>query len=108
MNALLDYPPELRKRIIVVAIAQEKLLTAPGGYIYPESCAHVVHYRGKAHRDPIPRYDTADAKRVENTIIELDSHPNAPLHDHKFESPTYQDALIEKISTYIQTQGNKV
>lgn len=39
-NALLDYPPELRERILVVAIA-------PGGYIYKETCANLIHYRAE-------------------------------------------------------------
>lgn len=37
-NALIDYSPELRERIIVVAIA-------PGAYVYKEICASVIHYR---------------------------------------------------------------
>ena len=34
-NALLNYPPELRERILVVAIA-------PAAYIYKETCAKVI------------------------------------------------------------------
>jgi hypothetical protein len=43
-NALLDYSPELRKRILVVAIA-------PAAYIYRETCAKVIHYRAEWRRN---------------------------------------------------------
>lgn len=101
MNSLLDYPPELRERIIIVAIA-------PGGYIYQKCCAQVVHVRVKKHRDPVPRFDQKGAQRAKGTIIELDSHPNASFFDHSFTSPTYEGELINRISRYIATQGKKI
>jgi RHS repeat-associated protein len=101
MNALLDYPPELRDRILVVAIA-------PGGYIYRESCHRVVHYRAKASRDGVPRIDQKGAEREKDTIIELDSHPDAPLFDHKFTSPTYRDQLAKRTKRYIKSQGKEI
>ena len=86
-NALLDYPPELRERIIVVAIA-------PGGYIYQESCIQVTHYRNASKwRDPVPRIDKKGAARSKETIVDIASHSDAGLHDHRFLSPTYYDAL---------------
>lgn len=97
-NALLDYPKELRDRILVIAIA-------PGGYIYQESCAQVLHYRAAATRDFIPRIDQAGAKRAKETIIDLPSHPETSLFDHTFTSPTYLKKLKENIDAYIQNQG---
>lgn len=101
MNALLDYPPELRKRILVVAIA-------PGGYVYQKTCADVLHYRAKPSRDLIPRLDRDGVKRAEGTIVDLTSHPSAPLFDHPFTSPTYQEIIQGHIINYIKTQGNKL
>ena len=97
-NALLDYPPELRSRILVVAIA-------PGAYIYQETCATVRHYRAQAHRDFIPRLDRAGNKRERDTIFTLDSHSNAPAFDHEFMSPTYEERLWQHIRNYILSQG---
>lgn len=102
MNALLDYPPELRKRILVVAIA-------PGSYVYKETCAKVVHYRTKKwYRDFVPRLDGKGAKREADTIVELESHADAALFDHEFMSPTYIEKLQEHIDNYISTNGMKL
>ena len=101
MNALLDYPPELRERIMVVAIA-------PGGYIYRASCHRLVHYRAKASRDGIPRIDSKGAERESATIMELNSHPDAPLMDHTFISPTYRDELAKRTKNYIKSQGKEI
>ena len=100
-NALLDYPAELRERIMVVAIA-------PGGYIYSDTCAEVMHYRAHAHRDFIPRADRSGAKRELDTIVDLRSHPDAPIFDHPFQSPTYTDALERELRKYIKLQGRKL
>lgn len=97
-NALLDYPSELQKRISVVAIA-------PGGYIYPESCAQVMHYRAKISRDFIPYFDQQGSARAQGTIFELNSHLEAPLHDHSFKSPTYLNLLNQSVTRYIQNKG---
>ena len=97
-NALLDYPPELRARILVIAIA-------PAAYIYKETCGQVIHYRAKSWRDFIPRLDREGAKREKDTIVTLSSHPDAPLFDHEFMSPTYQESLQYHIKRFTQTQG---
>lgn len=97
-NALLDYPPELRERILVVAIA-------PGGYIWKETCAQVIHYRANAKRDFVPRLDWSGAIREKGTTIDLSSHPDAARFDHTFQSPTYQIRLRQHITNYIQNQG---
>lgn len=93
-NALLCYPPELRNRIMVVAIA-------PAAYIYQESCAKVIHYRAHAWRDFVPRIDRAGAERSKKTIITLESHTDAPWFDHDFMSPTYKRRLQRHLTKYI-------
>lgn len=100
-NALLDYPPELRERILVVAIA-------PGGYIYQKSCAQVVHYRVSSYRDPIPYIDLEGAIMNKRTIIEIDSVSKARWHDHSFNSPTYESHLILRIENYVESGGIKI
>lgn len=100
-NALLDYPEKLRNRIIVLAIA-------PGAYIYQKSCAQVAHYRVNAFRDPIPRIDQPGGARSQGAVIDLKSHPDASCFDHSLISPTYSDILIDKIQTFIKTQGKNI
>ncbi len=100
-NALLDYPSELRNRILVVAIA-------PGAYIYQESCARVFHYRAQAYRDFIPRLDRSGVERERDSIFTLDSHSSAPAFDHEFMSPTYQERLRHHITNYMLSQGTKL
>lgn len=97
-NALLDYSPELRKRILVVAIA-------PAAYIYLMLCAQVVHYRAAWWRDGIPRGDVLGALWTASTIFTLSSHREAPLFDHPFMSPTYKTYLRGHIKNYIRSKG---
>lgn len=97
-NALLDYPPELRNRISVVAIA-------PAAYIYQESCAKAIHYRA---RDFVPWFDRSGAARERGNIVDLDSHPDAGQVDHEFMSPTYREGLQEHIIEYIRSNGGKI
>lgn len=97
-NALLDYPPELRERILVVAIA-------PAAYIYQETCAKVIHYRAEWWRDFVPRIDKAGARREQDSIITLASHRKASAFDHEFISPTYQRELRKHIQNYIKANG---
>ena len=84
-NALLQYNPELAKRIRVVAIA-------PGAYIHSDSCMSVTHYRTISWlRDPVPHLcDLMGAWREASSIKELASHFDAPLHDHALSSKTYE------------------
>lgn len=100
-NALLDYPPELRERILVVPIA-------PAAYIYKETCAKVFHYRAECWRDFVPRLDRAGANREKDSIITLASDSKASAFDHEFMSPTYQARLRQHITNYIQSQGKKL
>lgn len=97
-NALLDYPPDLRERILVVAIA-------PGGYIYKETCANVIHYRAEWWRDFVPTLDGNGAGREIDKTVKLNSHTEAPSFDHEFMSPTYQERLRWHITNFIQTEG---
>lgn len=100
-NALLDFPPELRTRILVVGIA-------PAGYVYRNTCADVLHYRVSGWRDFVPRIDSHGAYRSKGTIVELNSHPDAPLFDHEFMSPTYTSKLFTHLSNYIMSNGKEL
>jgi len=94
-NALLDYPPELREKIIVVAIA-------PGGYVYQETCAQVTHYRNASSwRDFVPRIDGEGAARSKETIVDVISHPQAGWFDHSFLSQTYEEAISKEAKRFL-------
>lgn len=97
-NALLDYYPELRERIIVVAIA-------PAAYIYENTCAQVFHYRVSPWRDVVPRLDVLGGFRSSDSVATLQSHPNASFMDHEFNSPTYERPLLYRINNYINKVG---
>lgn len=97
-NALLDFPPELRERILVVGIA-------PAGYMYEGTCADAIYYRASASRDFVPRIDSEGYKRVKGRVIDLQSHPDAPYFDHPFQSPTFQASLIKHLSNYLNSNG---
>lgn len=83
-NALLDYPEELRKRIIVVAIA-------PAAYISPEICKSVDHY--VSNRDFVPYFDLRGRAECRETIHYVKAHKHAKLWDHDFKSPTYKQII---------------
>jgi RHS repeat-associated protein len=83
-NALRHYSKELRKRIIVLAIA-------PGAYIHQSLCLSVTHFVSK--RDIVPRLDLAGRKSCADTIVYLDPHKDAKWFDHGIKSPTYAEPL---------------
>lgn len=102
-NALLDYPPELQERILVVGIA-------PAGYIYRETCAQVVHYRVEKRHDIVPYLDQEGANRSKDTIIELNSRNRLPyfIDDHSLTNSIYEAPLLNRIDTYINTRGKRI
>jgi len=95
-NALLTYPEERRNRISVLAIA-------PAAYMPKGLCAQALHYRAGAERDVVPRLDFFGAARAGNTIVDLKSHPDAPLFDHPFGSSTYTLPLAKGLKNFIST-----
>ena len=98
-NALMSYPEELRKRIIVVAIA-------PGAYIEDKYVYQVTHYRST--RDIVPLFDFVGAYRCRESTVVLKPHPNAPWFDHSIESPTYQKSLKYQIDKYSEHFGGLI
>jgi hypothetical protein len=96
-NALEAYSPELRKRIVVIAVA-------PGAYINPAHCAKVYHYRASGWKDIVPMIDGSGQVAAKDTVNVLSSDPEAALFDHTFRSPTYQLALKEKLDQYLSNQ----
>ncbi len=91
-NALMNYPEELRKRIIVIAVA-------PGAYIEKKYAYQVTHYVSK--RDIVPMIDFMGAWRCRDSIVRLDPHIDAPIFDHSFNSPTYRDSLESQVANYM-------
>lgn len=95
-NALMNYPPHLRERIDVLAIA-------PGAYIDSHLCHKVTHYVSK--RDIVPWVDAPGRARCSKTVIVLDPHPNANWFlDHGINSPTYEGPITETIRNHYQSQ----
>lgn len=93
-NALLSYPEELRKRIIVVAIA-------PAAYISPDICKSVDHY--VSSRDFIPYFDVRGRAECKDTIHYIKAHDDAGIWDHSFNSPTYEQAIKNHIRDYMRS-----
>ncbi|MEI8124350.1 MAG: RHS repeat-associated core domain-containing protein, partial [Parachlamydiaceae bacterium] len=91
---------ELRKRITVVAIA-------PGGFIDEEACAQLTHYRAQGHRDPIPYLCFWKAKRAKNTIVTLQSDSDAPWHDHKLMSQTFNNIIKDEYKKFRKAHGGQ-
>ncbi len=92
-NTLANLDPELRKYIHVVAIA-------PGAFIPEHLCQSVHHY--ESENDFVPMLDPKGRKKAKNNITTLKKHPEAPLFDHTFTSPTYKKALELKISEHLK------
>lgn len=90
-NALMNYPEDLRNRIIVLAIA-------PAAYIDKDLCKQVNHYRST--RDFVPLFDIFGASRCAETTTVLKPHPNAPLFDHAYSSPTYAKVISDHIDDF--------
>lgn len=95
-NALLTYPPHLRKRIIVVAIA-------PAAYIPDEICGEVYHYASR--RDIVPKIDRMGRKRCAHSTVILTPHSDATFLDHHFSSPTFQEPIHYHLNHYLQSVG---
>ena len=98
-NALLIYPEELRKRIIVVAIA-------PAGYIYSETCARVTHYRADSPlSDPVPYIDGIGAMRERHTIVNLPPHPDSGWLAHGVTNILYRDYIEYEFAQFNEKRG---
>lgn len=97
--ALKSYPPELRKRIVIIAIA-------PATYISRQLCHRVVHYVSK--RDLVPMVDRSGKAQFGDTVVVLDPHPDVPrlakftYQDHGINSPTYQAVIKQEIQKFIK------
>ena len=112
-NALADLPEEIRKRVIVVAIA-------PAAVVPDEICYRSFNYASK--RDLIPKGElvftgfidpnecgsSERMKKVmgyQDQLIMLDPHPDAGIFDHDFQSPTYKEHIKNRIDEYLMRNG---
>lgn len=97
-NALMRYPPHLRSRIIVVAIA-------PAAYISNDICAQAFHYVSR--RDIVPLFDRRGRIMCQDSIVLLSPHKDAHFFDHHFLSPTYKDAIEHHFKQFLQAHGTQ-
>jgi len=95
-NALMDYPPELRNRIHLVAIA-------PASFTPKGLCGSVKHY--VSERDFVPLFDFFGRLACRDTTITLKPDKDAPWFDHSISSPTYKDVIQQNIRDFIINYG---
>lgn len=114
-NALFDSPPEIQKRIIVVAIA-------PAEIVPKELCADSYNYASKSDFINYGKLFTVglfdsdecglsksaqEVLRLRNELILLTPHPEATGIDHDFQSPTFKKYLEYHIRDYLQQKEAK-
>lgn len=97
-NALIRYPENLRRRIIVVAIA-------PGAYIDQGLCYKTYHYVSR--RDIVPLLDRKGFKRCRDRVCVLTPHQDAAFFDHHFLSPTYRPAIYHHLNRFVESGGKE-
>ena len=112
-NALLEAPPEVRNRVIVVAIA-------PAGVVPQAYCFRSFNYACEG--DAIPAYESVNiyrqylkrlvSEREYNTVmarrkelIILKRHPNATGSPHDFEGVSFRERIQFHITDYLEHKG---
>lgn len=112
-NTLLSLPEEIRKRIIIVAIA-------PAAIIPKDLCYDSFNYASK--KDIVPLGEATFASIVgsgqdgrsellqtaldhREQLIYLDPHPEATMLDHEFQSPTFADIIQTYVDDHISKNG---
>jgi hypothetical protein len=96
MLALLTYDPERRKQIHCVCIA-------PGGYVYQDTCASVIHYRVSRFHDMVPYFDGEGSARSEQQGIvqTISSTKGGFQDDHDIIGRTYRPKIREHIQDFL-------
>lgn len=97
-NVLKVLPEEVAKRVYVLAIA-------PGAFIDRQLCGNVQHYVAAWYRDIVPWFDPYNRFIARKNMIVLESKAGAQKHDHKFVSPTYDDAIKDFLADAIKKHG---
>lgn len=92
-NALITFPPHLRERITVIAVA-------PGCFIEKHLCGRIMHL--VSTRDVVPCLDLNGMIRCWNSIEFLNPSSMAPTVDHPFMSDTYTVPLQNKYRRFYE------
>ncbi len=112
-NALMAAPKEIRDRVIVVAIAPAAVVPREvcfRSYNYA-SKRDVVHYGELMHQGALNTNEYSNSKALDlmlenrKELVLLDPHPDAPLFDHDFQSPTFYKILKELMEEYATVHG---
>ena len=94
-NALKAYPPHLRDRIVILALA-------PGGFIESDLCAAVLHV--VSSYDPVPRLDPIGWIRCSHTIEVVKGQG---FTDHLVTHNMYKDATINYYQLFKERYCNE-
>lgn len=112
-NELLKLPEEIRKRIIVVAIA-------PAAIVPKDLCYDSFNYASKSdvvylgellHAYSVGQNEDGQSELFQaaldkqNQLILLDPHPDAKGMDHAFQSPTFIKTIAMHMKNYIDNNG---
>jgi len=111
-NALMKLPEEIRKRVIVVAIAPAEIV--------PNMLCH-ESFNYASETDPIPKAQLfagywraccfldfsliTEALKKRDELILLKPHEGATGINHDFQSPTFTDRIITHLADYHNKQG---
>ncbi|MBS0626396.1 MAG: hypothetical protein JSS32_10130 [Verrucomicrobia bacterium] len=112
-NALVQASPEIRNRVIVVAIAPAKVIPKElcfNSFNYA-STRDIVHYGELFHAGLLDTHDFRTsvpmnmAQEHREQLIMLEPHPEATGIDHDFQSPTFRKVIEDRLNDYIRMNG---
>lgn len=105
-NALENVSDEIRKRVVVVALAPAAIVPSNlcfRSYNYA-SKNDIVYLVEKVYDMTVGRFKANQEDKFRELVL-LDPHPKAPLFDHEFLSPTLMSMTEEHVKRYIALEG---
>ena len=97
-NALRKCDPDFKDRVHAIAVC-------PAVYTDDDLCRSVAHIASTW--DFVPLFDPWGRERNRHNTILVNPHPDAPLIDHAFQSPTFKKPIIDTIEKIRIKYGDK-
>ncbi len=109
-NALEQSRPEIRNRIIVVAIAPAAIITDnicydASNYVNKKDFVHYGEILGSLIQDRGLPIKTLQVLKNRKELIFLDPHPESKGFGHDLQDPTYEERIERHITEYFQQKG---